>query len=41
MSDIERDHGKEICEKVDWEWILLGQDVNRPGTVQVQKDREL
>ena len=29
VSDIERDHGREICDRVDWEWILSSlQDGN-------------
>eukprot|EP00429_Kryptoperidinium_foliaceum_P037675 CAMPEP_0176178248 /NCGR_PEP_ID=MMETSP0120_2-20121206/91332_1 /TAXON_ID=160619 /ORGANISM="Kryptoperidinium foliaceum, Strain CCMP 1326" /LENGTH=152 /DNA_ID=CAMNT_0017516397 /DNA_START=370 /DNA_END=828 /DNA_ORIENTATION=- len=24
ISDIERDHEREICDKVDWDWILDG-----------------
>ena len=40
VSDIERDHGKEICEKVDWEWIL-GQDRVEATPIEVQEQREL
>jgi hypothetical protein len=38
VSDIERDRGKEICDKVDWAWVLgqhrkeiqSGVSANRP-----------